>query len=42
MTGDFLPPQLIYQGETQCSLPKNFPADWHVTFLPIIGKINQQ
>ena len=30
MTGDFLPPQLIYQGKTQCSLPKiDFPADWH-------------
>ena len=33
MTGDFLPPQLIYQGKTQRSLPKiDFPADWHVTF----------
>ena len=33
MTGDFLPPQLIYQGKTRRSLPKiDFPADWHVTF----------
>ena len=33
MTGDFLPPQLIYQGKTHKSLPSViFPDDWHVTF----------
>ena len=33
MAGDFLPPQLIYQGKTHKSLPPvTFPSDWHVTF----------
>ena len=33
MAGDFLPPQLIYQGKTHKSLPPvMFPPDWHVTF----------
>ena len=34
MSGDFLPPQLIYAGKTTRCLPKSvtFPRDWHVTF----------
>lgn len=33
MAGDFLPPQLIYQGKTHKSLPPvTFPPDWHITF----------
>ena len=33
MSGDFLPPQLIYKGKTSKSLPSvTFPSDWHVTF----------
>ena len=33
MTGDFLPPQIIYQGKTPKCLPKVvFPESWHVTF----------
>ena len=33
MAGDFLPPQLIYQGKTRRCIPKvDFPGDWHVTF----------
>ena len=32
MTGEFLPPQLIYQGKTSACLPcYKFPSDWHVT-----------
>ena len=32
LTGDFLPPQLIYQGTTNRCLPKvSFPGDWNVT-----------
>ena len=32
-TGEFLPVQLIYKGNTHKSLPlNNFPSDWHVTF----------
>ena len=35
MAGEFLPPQLIYQGKTTACLPRyNFPSDWHVTFTP--------
>ena len=35
LTGEFLPPQLIYQGKTTACLPRcNFPKDWHVTFTP--------
>ena len=35
MAGEFLPPQLIYQGKTTACLPQhNFPSDWHVTFTP--------
>ena len=33
MAGDFLPPQLIYQGKTHKRLPPvTFPPDWHITF----------
>ena len=33
MSGDFLPPQLIYQGKTSKCLPKiKFPNNWHVTW----------
>ena len=32
LTGDFLPPQLIYKGTTKRCLPTvKFPADWHIT-----------
>ena len=32
MTGEFLPPQLIYEGKTSQSLPHyTFPLSWHVT-----------
>ena len=33
LTGDFLPPQLIYKGTTQRCLPTvSFPPEWHITF----------
>ena len=33
MSGDFLPPQLIYQGKTKKSLPHfQFPDSWNVTY----------
>ena len=33
MAGDFLPPQLVYQGKTSKCLPSiKFPSDWHITF----------
>ena len=33
LTGDFLPPQLIYKGTTPRCLPAvPFPQDWHATF----------
>jgi hypothetical protein len=33
LVGDFLPPQLIYQGKTKKSLPSvEFPSNWHVTY----------
>ena len=33
MSGEFLPPQLIYQGKTTACLPRHkFPTDWHVTY----------
>ena len=33
MSGDFLPIQLVYQGETTKCLPKHsFPPDWDITF----------
>ena len=33
MTGDFLPPQIIYQGKTTRCLPKfKFPSDWSTTY----------
>ena len=33
MSGDFLPPQVIYQGKTSKCLPSvKFPSDWHITF----------
>ena len=32
LTGDFLPPQLIYKGTTNRCLPSiKFPPDWHIT-----------
>ena len=35
MTGEFLPPQVIYQGKTTRSLPSyKLPADWDVTYTP--------
>ena len=35
MAGDFLPPQLIYQGKTPRSLPSyKLPANWDVTYTP--------
>ena len=34
-TGDFLPPQLVYQGKTERCLPQfQFPPDWNITFSP--------
>ena len=33
MPGDFLPPQLVYQGKTNRCLPQcKFPAGWDITF----------
>ena len=33
VAGEFLPPQLIYQGTTTRCLPSiKFPAGWHITF----------
>ena len=33
MSGDFLPPQLIYQGKTKKCLPHfQFPESWNVTY----------
>ena len=35
LSGEFLPPQLIYQGKTTACLPcYKFPDDWHVTYTP--------
>ena len=35
LTGDFLPPQLVYQGKTDCCLPSvEFPEDWSITCSP--------
>ena len=35
MSGEFLLPQLIYQGKTMACLPRHrFPNDWHVTCTP--------
>ena len=35
LTGDFLHPQLIYQGTSNCCLPKvSFPREWNVTCTP--------
>ena len=34
MSGEFLPPQFIYQGKTTRCLPHyDFSSDWHITFL---------
>ena len=34
-TGDFLPPQLVYQGKIEWCLPQfQFPPDWNITFSP--------
>ena len=36
LTGDLLPPQLIYQGKTPCCLPHfEFPEKWHVSYIPL-------
>ena len=33
MSGDFLPPQLVYQGKTNRCLPQyTFPSSWDITF----------
>lgn len=33
MSGDFLPPQVIYQGKTTRCIPLiEFPPDWDITF----------
>ena len=33
MSGEFLPPQLIYQGKAKGCLPQfQFPSDWDITF----------
>ncbi len=33
MAGEFLPPQLIYQGKAAKCLPLvEFPSDWHITY----------
>ena len=33
MSGDFLPPQLVYQGKTSKCLPSfTFPSDWSITY----------
>ena len=35
LTGELLPPQLIYQGKTSVCLPRySFPDNWHVTCTP--------
>ena len=35
LSGEFLPPQLIYQGKTPACLPRyKFPGDWHLTYTP--------
>jgi hypothetical protein len=32
LSGDILPPQVIYQGKMdQCRAKFNFPEDWHIT-----------
>ena len=34
LTGEFLPPQLMYQSKTPACLPHyKFPSDWHVTYM---------
>ena len=34
MSGEFLPPQIIYKGKTsKCLPPTESPQDWHVTFI---------
>ena len=33
MSGEFLPPQIIYKGKTVKCLPSTeIPPDWHITF----------
>jgi hypothetical protein len=33
LAGEFLPPQIIYEGKTPACLPKvKFPPDWHITY----------
>ena len=39
LAGEFLPPQLIYQGKTSACLPRyQFPDDWHVTCTPLVER----
>jgi len=34
LSGDFLPPQLVYKGKTKRCLPNyNFPSTWNITHL---------
>ena len=38
MEGDFLPPQLVYEGKTPRCLPQvDFPDGWHVTIQVLTG-----
>ena len=42
-TGEFLPPQLVYQGKTDQCLPQfQFLPDWNITFCQIIGPFSLQ
>ena len=35
LSGEFLPPQIIYQGKTPACLPRyKYPSDWDVTYTP--------
>ena len=35
LSGDFLPPQVIYGGKTKACLPKyDFPESWYITYTP--------
>ena len=35
LTGDFLPPQVIYEWKTKCCLPPfQFPSTWDITYTP--------
>ena len=42
MLGDFLPPQLVYQGKTNQCLPRyTFPSSWTSSLPTIIGATNK-